>query len=130
MRGRQAWYELRVSKMLLDHILKFFAGLCFDAGKLSQRFQCHIMEAESHTGGQATSIPLDESTYGSSWLNDGVQGGSGIFRHTFHYFRQIGYEPCPVKLQVSFDKGRKIFWTNVFPSPLVDQLALWRYPSI
>lgn len=34
------------------------------------------MEAEPQTGGQATSIPLDESKYGSSWLNDGVQGGS------------------------------------------------------
>ena len=81
------------------------------------------MEAEPQTGGQATSIPLDESKYGSSWLNDGVQGGSGIFRHTFHYFRQLGYEPCPVKLQVSFGKGRESFWSNVFPSPLVEQLS-------
>lgn len=80
-----------------------------------------MIDIESHTGGQATSISLDESQYGASWLNDGVQGGSAIFRHTFRFFRRYGYEPQPVKLQVAFGKGRDSFWTNVFPSPLVDQ---------
>lgn len=80
-----------------------------------------MFDTESHTGGQATSIPLDESKHGASWLNDGVQGGSAIFRHTFRFFRQYGHEPQPVKLQVSFGKGPDNFWTNVFPSPLVDQ---------
>ncbi len=32
----------------------------------------------SVTGGQATSIPLDEGKYGTSWMNDGVQGGSPV----------------------------------------------------
>ncbi|KAJ5584794.1 uncharacterized protein N7459_004594 [Penicillium hispanicum] len=85
------------------------------------RFAVTMVDIDSHTGGQATSIPLDESRHGASWLNDGVQGGSAIFRHTFRFFRQYGYEPQPVKLQVSFGKGRDSFWTNVFPSPLVDQ---------
>lgn len=109
--------------MLLDHVLKILQACASTLANYPGDFSVTIMEADSHTGGQATSIPLDESTYGSSWLNDGVQGGSGIFRHTFHYFRQMGYEPCPVKLQVSFGKGRESFWTNVFPSPLVDQLS-------
>lgn len=82
-----------------------------------------MIDIEPHTGGQATSIPLDESRYGASWLNDGVQGGSAIFRHTFQFFRRYGYEPQPVKLQVSFGKGPDNFWTNVFPSTLVDQLS-------
>jgi hypothetical protein len=30
------------------------------------------------TGGQATSIPLDEGKYGTAWMNDGVQGGSPV----------------------------------------------------
>ncbi|KAJ5256748.1 hypothetical protein N7478_012852 [Penicillium angulare] len=85
------------------------------------RFEVTVFDTASHTGGQATSIPLDESRHGASWLNDGVQGGSAIFRHTFRYFREYGHEPQPVKLQVSFGRGRDSFWTNVFPSPLVDQ---------
>lgn len=80
-----------------------------------------MIDIESHTGGQATSIALDESQQGASWLNDGVQGGSAIFRHTFRFFRTYGYEPQPVKLQVSFGKGRNSFWTNVFPSALIDR---------
>ncbi|KAJ5159381.1 uncharacterized protein N7482_006385 [Penicillium canariense] len=84
-------------------------------------FEVTMIDIESHTGGQATSVSLDETKYGASWLNDGVQGGSAIFRHTFRFLRRYGYEPRPVKLQVSFGKGRGSFWTNVFPSPLVDQ---------
>ncbi|KAJ5567882.1 hypothetical protein N7450_010368 [Penicillium hetheringtonii] len=84
-------------------------------------FDVTMFDIDSHTGGQATSISLDESQQGASWLNDGVQGGSAIFRHTFRFFRKYGYEPQPVKLQVSFGKGRSNFWTNVFPSALVDR---------
>lgn len=80
-----------------------------------------MVDIDSHTGGQATSIPIDESQYSASWLNDGVQGGSAIFRHTFRFFRRYGHEPQRVRLQVSFGKGRDNFWTNVFPSPLVDE---------
>lgn len=82
-----------------------------------------MFESAQHVGGQATSIELDQNKYGASWLNDGVQGGSGIFRHTFNFFRKYGYEPQEVKLQVAFGKGKDSFWTNVFPSPLVDNLS-------
>jgi hypothetical protein len=85
------------------------------------KLQVTIIDIKSHTGGQATSVSLDERKYGASWLNDGVQGGSAIFRHTFRFFRRYGYEPQQVKLQVSFGKGPGNFWTNVFPSPLIDQ---------
>lgn len=74
-------------------------------------------------GGQATTIALDEEKYGTSWLNDGVQGGSPIFKHTFNFFRKYGHEPQEVKLQVSFGQGKDGFWTNVFPSQLVDQYS-------
>lgn len=84
------------------------------------QFAVTLVDTESYTGGQATSITLDESKHGASWLNDGVQGGSQIFRHTFQFFRRYGYEPQQVKLQVAFGKG-KDFWTNVFPSQLVDE---------
>ncbi|OJJ37924.1 hypothetical protein ASPWEDRAFT_39637 [Aspergillus wentii DTO 134E9] len=87
------------------------------------KFDITVFDIAPQTGGQATSIPLDSSIYGASWLNDGVQGGSAIFRHTFQFFRRFGYEPQPVKLQVAFGKGKDDFWTNVFPSPLVDRFS-------
>lgn len=82
-----------------------------------------VIERLSVCGGQATTIPLDEGKYGSSWLNDGVQGGSPIFKHTFNFFRRYGHEPQEIKLQVSFGQGKDGFWTNVFPSQLVEQYS-------
>ncbi|PYI20481.1 FAD/NAD(P)-binding domain-containing protein [Aspergillus violaceofuscus CBS 115571] len=85
------------------------------------KFDITLIDSAPQTGGQATTIPLDAAKHGgATWLNDGVQGGSPIFRHTFHFFEKYGYEPHPVQLQVSFGKGRDSFFTNVFPSPLVD----------
>lgn len=82
-----------------------------------------VIERLSVTGGQATSIAIDKEKYGTSWLNDGVQGGSPIFRHTLNFFRRYGHEAQEVKLQVSFGKGEDGFWTNVFPSQLIDQYS-------
>ncbi|PWY65690.1 FAD/NAD(P)-binding domain-containing protein [Aspergillus heteromorphus CBS 117.55] len=90
--------------------------------KHPDKFEVHLFDSAPYTGGQATSISLD-ARYGATWLNDGVQGGSPIFRHTFNFFRRYGYEPQPVKLQVSFGKGPDSFFTNIFPSPLVDKFA-------
>jgi hypothetical protein len=62
--------------------------------------------------------------------------GKVDIRHTFHQFQKQGYEAQPVDLQVSFGKGDKVslhvielstvkltfqFWTNLFPTKLVDQ---------
>ncbi|KAI9373425.1 hypothetical protein BJX61DRAFT_533182 [Aspergillus egyptiacus] len=87
------------------------------------RFAITLIESTSQTGGQATSLDLDATKHGASWLNDGVQGGSSIFRHTFKFFRDYGYSPHAVKLQVSFGKGADSFFTNVFPSPLIERFA-------
>ncbi|KAL3462839.1 hypothetical protein BJX64DRAFT_137042 [Aspergillus heterothallicus] len=91
--------------------------------KHPDKFSVTLIDSISQTGGQATSLDLDSSKYGASWLNDGVQGGSGIFKHTFHFFNRYGFSPHEVKLQVSFGKGPNGFFSNVFPSPLVDQFA-------
>ena len=77
----------------------------------------------SVVGGQATSIPLDEKKYGTSWMNDGVQGGSPAFKHTLNYFRKYGHAEKEVKLQVAFGQGQDSFWTNCFPSHLVEQFS-------
>jgi len=46
-----------------------------------------------------------------------------IFKHTFNFFKKYGHEPHEVKLQVAFGKGPDGFWTNCFPSNLVDQFS-------
>ena len=75
------------------------------------RFEVTLIEAQNYCGGQAFSIPIDEKKYGAPWLNQGVQGGSHIYHHTFHWFKANGHEATPVELQVSFGKG-DTFWTN------------------
>lgn len=87
------------------------------------KYQVTIIERMSVVGGQATSIPIDKEKYGTSWMNDGVQGGSPAFKHTFNFFKRYGHEPEDVKLQVAFGKGKDGFWTNCFPSNLVDQFS-------
>ncbi|KAH8683046.1 flavin-containing amine oxidasedehydrogenase-like protein [Tricladium varicosporioides] len=87
------------------------------------KYHITIIERMAVTGGQATSISLDKEKYGTSWMNDGVQGGSLIFKHTFNFFRKYGHEPQEIKLQVAFGKGPDGFWTNCFPSPLVEKFS-------
>jgi predicted NAD/FAD-binding protein len=91
--------------------------------KHPDKFTVTLIDSVGQTGGQATSLDLDPKQHGASWLNDGVQGGSGIFKHTFRFFSRYGFSPHEVKLQVSFGKGPDAFFTNVFPSPLVDSFA-------
>ncbi|TQV92347.1 hypothetical protein V2A60_007036 [Cordyceps javanica] len=85
------------------------------------KFEITLIEKEAVVGGQATSIDLDNQQHGASWMNNGVQGGSAIFKHTFMFFQKYGYPAQEVRLQVSFGKGKDRFWTNCFPSPLVKQ---------
>ncbi|KAJ6263075.1 hypothetical protein Dda_1634 [Drechslerella dactyloides] len=85
-------------------------------------FEVTVVDPEPYCGGQAFSIPIDETRHGASWLNQGVQGGSHIFRHTFAMFRQQGYDAKPVNLQVAFGKG-DTFWTNVFPTKFHEKHA-------
>ncbi|KAM5353766.1 hypothetical protein ACJ41O_000416 [Fusarium nematophilum] len=87
------------------------------------KFKVTVLEACDVVGGQATSIPLDKEKYGAEWMNNGVQGGSPIFKHTFNFFSQHGQPPEEVELQVSFGKGKDRFWTNCFPSKLVSQFS-------
>ncbi|PBP23866.1 flavin-containing amine oxidasedehydrogenase [Diplocarpon rosae] len=86
-------------------------------------FKVTLIERNNFTGGQATSISLDKEKYGTDWMNNGVQGGSPIFKHTFNFFKKYGHEPQEIKLQVAFGKGPDGFWTNCFPSNLVNDYS-------
>ncbi|KAI1801306.1 FAD/NAD(P)-binding domain-containing protein [Daldinia bambusicola] len=83
-----------------------------------EKFHVTLIDAVDYCGGQAFSIPLDKQRYGTSWCNQGVQGGSYIFHHTVTMFHRQGFHADPVNLQVSFGKD-KTFWTNVFPTLLL-----------
>ena len=83
-----------------------------------EKYEVTVIDAVDYCGGQAFSMPLDKERHGASWFNQGVQGGSYIFHHTMTMFARQGYHADPVKLHVSFGKG-KTFWTNVFPTELI-----------
>ncbi|KZP01273.1 FAD/NAD(P)-binding domain-containing protein [Calocera viscosa TUFC12733] len=91
-------------------------------GPNASNYHVTLVEASDYCGGQAFSIPIDEEWHGASWLNQGVQGGSHIFHHTLRLFERYGTPATPVELQVSFGKG-DTFWTNVFPTKLVERHA-------
>ena len=42
------------------------------------KFKVTVIERGPVTGGQATSISLDEKHFGAGWMNNGVQGGSPV----------------------------------------------------
>lgn len=89
------------------------------------KFHVTLVDEQDFCGGQAFSIPIDEEKYGASWLNQGVQGGSPIYKHTCWLFKECGYEAPPCNLQVSFGNGDQ-FWTNMFPTALVE----WHHAEI
>lgn len=75
-------------------------------GEHPDKFDVTIIDAVDYCGGQAYSIPIDKEKHGASWMNQGVQGGSYIFHHTMTMFARMGHHADPVKLQVSFGKGK------------------------
>jgi len=87
------------------------------------KFDVTLLERASVVGGQATSIEIDEHKYGASYMNNGVQGGSGIFKHTFNFFEKYNHPAQKVSLQVAFGKDVDGFWTNCFPSKLVSEYS-------
>ena len=79
------------------------------------------MEQASYTGGMATSTKIDANAFGASYINDGVQGGSPVFHNTYSIFDMLGFKSSEVGFQISFGKTKEDFWSNTFPSELIDQ---------
>lgn len=86
-------------------------------------FDVKLYDKSVSTGGSATSYQLpDPSYYGADYINDGVQGASPVFHNTFKMFDEVlGFKATEVGLQISFGKGKESFWSNVFPSELVER---------
>ncbi|CAF4678446.1 unnamed protein product [Rotaria sp. Silwood1] len=82
------------------------AGMSF-ANQLAEhpeKFDVSLINSIDRCSRQAFSIFVDKEKYGATWFNQGVQGGSPVFHHTFRMFERQGYQVSPVKLQVSFGK--------------------------
>ncbi|KAN0103646.1 hypothetical protein V8E52_011784 [Russula decolorans] len=100
------------------------AGLsaAYAFSKHPDKFFVIVFEKEHVTGGMASSMNIDRNLCGASYINDGVQGCSPAFANTLRIFRELGYPPQKIDMQISFGKGEH-FWTNVFPSPLTERFA-------
>ncbi|WEW61928.1 hypothetical protein PRK78_007428 [Emydomyces testavorans] len=89
--------------------------------KKPEKFEITVLEKGPTAGGQATSLAVDGEKFGADWVNNSAQGGTPMFRHTYKFFREYGYEPREVRIQLSIGKGVEGFWTNMFPSPLMQK---------
>ncbi len=86
------------------------------------RYDVRVYERASTAGGMATSAPIDKSTFGADYINDGVQGASPVFHNTFAMFEKLGFSASDVDMQVSFGRDEETeFWSNVFPSKVIDK---------
>ncbi|CAF3650724.1 unnamed protein product [Rotaria sp. Silwood1] len=87
------------------------AGMSF-ANQLAEhpeKFDVSLINSIDRCSRQAFSIFVDKEKYGATWFNQGVQGGSPVFHHTFRMFERQGYQVSPVKLQVSFGKDIYVY---------------------
>jgi len=96
-------------------------GAAFALSQHPEKFKVTIIDKLHVCGGMATSEDIDEAKFGASYVNDGVQGGSPQFFNVYKFFKMQGFVPTEVGLQLSFGKGKKEFWTNVFPSELIEK---------
>ncbi|KAI0259481.1 hypothetical protein BC834DRAFT_627943 [Gloeopeniophorella convolvens] len=90
--------------------------------KHPDRYEVTVFDKEPVAGGMASSMDVDPARFGAGHINDGVQGCSPAFANTLRIFRELGFPPEKVEMQISFGQGED-FWTNVFPSPLTERLA-------
>lgn len=100
-----------------------------------EQFDVAVYDRSPSVGGSATSYQLPKEgkdaqgntvpyPYGAEYINDGVQGASPVFYNTFKMFEDtLGFKATKVGMQISFGKGKDEFWSNVFPSELVEHFA-------
>lgn len=85
------------------------------------KFEVTLFERSSYAGGMATSVDIDSEKYGASYINDGVQGASPVFHNTYAMFDRLGFKSSEVGMQVSFGRDADDFWSNVFPTEVIDK---------
>lgn len=88
-----------------------------------EKFDVKVYDKAPSVGGSATSYQLPtDLEFGAQYINDGVQGCSPVFFNTMKMFEEtLGFKASDVGMQISFGKGKETFWSNVFPSELVEE---------
>ncbi|KAJ8606851.1 hypothetical protein MRB53_040661 [Persea americana] len=88
-----------------------------------EKFDVKVYDKAPSVGGSATSYQLPTNLeFGAQYINDGVQGCSPVFFNTMKMFEEtLGFKASDVGMQISFGKGKDTFWSNVFPSELVEE---------
>lgn len=91
------------------------------------KFKVTVVDKQNCVGGSATSYQLPNKQgshpdFGAEYINDGVQGASPVFHNTLSMFEKVlGFRASDVGMQISFGKGEETFWSNVYPTKLVDE---------
>ena len=79
------------------------------------QFSVTVCEKNAQAGGVATTEKVEVMPGVFCDINDGVQGGSSSYRNSILLHRQVGYEPSPVNMRVSFGQESRA-WTNYLPA--------------
>jgi predicted NAD/FAD-binding protein len=79
------------------------------------RFDVSVYEKNSQAGGVATTENVEVMPGVFCDINDGVQGGSSSYRNSILLHQQVGFNPSPVHMRVSFGQESHA-WTNYLPS--------------
>lgn len=88
---------------------------CWSLSRFPSEFDVTVLEKKSQAGGVATTEKFEVRPGVFCELNDGVQGGSSSYRNSIMLHRQVGFEPKPVDMRVSFGRDERS-WTNYLPA--------------
>ncbi len=79
------------------------------------KFDVTVCEKKSQAGGVATTENVEIMPGVFCDINDGVQGGSSSYRNSILLHQEVGYNPSPVHMRISFGQDNHA-WTNYLPS--------------
>lgn len=78
------------------------------------KFDVTVYEKKPQAGGVATTEQVEVMPGVFCDINDGVQGGSSSYRNSILLHRDVGFDPSPVHMRVSFGQDSHA-WTNYLP---------------
>jgi predicted NAD/FAD-binding protein len=79
------------------------------------RYDVTVCEKKAQAGGVATTENVQIMPDVSCEINDGVQGGSSSYRNSILLHREVGFDPSPVHMRISFGQDTYA-WTNYLPA--------------
>jgi len=123
----QLRFDLPTTNMVTQRVAIVGAGAsglsaAYALSKHPDKFIVTVFEKERVTGGMASSLDIDSTICGASYINDGVQGCSPAFANTLRIFRELGYPPQKVDMQCVS--------CTTFPCTLSPHYALSFFPYL